>query len=312
MATTTPNFFIAGAARSGTTSLARYLEEHPQVFMSPIKEPGYFARDIIPNFGFSNWNRNQRGLARYLNGPMNKPRGGCVLDWGSYLKLFRNISNEVAVGEASTAYLISPEAPADIRAAIPHARIILMLRSHAERAFSTYRMLCRNGRLRASFSDVLRSEGSGDLAKWRRLILETRRIAPGVERFLGTFPRDQIRWYFYEEFSSDPLTVMRSVYEFLGVDSSFKPDVKRRHNEGVLPRVPLAHRLAHATGFSEFAGSMVPRRIRPVFRRILFHTNAHQNLTSEDRAILVDYFRDDIEKLSRLVERDLSHWLRVQ
>ena len=81
MATRTPNFFIAGAAKSGTTSLARYLEEHPQVYMSPIKEPSYFARDIIPTLQPSNWNRNQRGLQKYLNGSMRHRRGGCVLDW---------------------------------------------------------------------------------------------------------------------------------------------------------------------------------------------------------------------------------------
>src|SRR6185295_6583079 len=103
----TPNFFIVGAAKSGTTSVTRYLEEHPQVYMSPIKEPSYFARDIIPGLQSPNWTRNQRGLGRYLNGPMRDRRGGCVLDWESYLKLFRNVTREIAIGEASTAYLIS-------------------------------------------------------------------------------------------------------------------------------------------------------------------------------------------------------------
>ena len=145
-----PNFFIAGAAKSGTTAVARYLEKHPQVYMSPIKEPSYFARDIIPGLQPSNWQRNQRGLEKYLNGSMEERRGGCVLEWDSYLKLFRNATKEIAIGEASTAYLISPNAPLEIRSEIPHARIIIMLRNHVERAFSTYLMFCRNGRLRAS------------------------------------------------------------------------------------------------------------------------------------------------------------------
>ena len=81
MSTSVPNFFIVGAAKSGTTAVARYLEEHPQVYMSPIKEPSYFARDIIPVLQPSNWDRNQRGLDKYLNGPMQERRGGCVLDW---------------------------------------------------------------------------------------------------------------------------------------------------------------------------------------------------------------------------------------
>jgi hypothetical protein len=311
MAARTPNFFIAGAAKSGTTAVARYLEEHPQVYMSPIKEPSYFARDIIPSLQPSNWARNQRGLARYLNGPMRDRRGGCVLDWESYLKLFGNVTGEKAIGEASTVYLISPRAPLDIRAAIPDARIIIMLRSHVERAVSTYLMFCRNGRLRATFSEIIRAEGTGGLAKWRRMILETRKIAPGVERFLETFRRDQIRWYFHEDFAACPLDVMRSIYEFLGVDPDFQPDVTRRHNEGLLPRAPLLHRLSQITGLLDLANRFAPLNARPLLRRAFYRANPNPRISVEDRALLVEHFREDVERLSHLVERDLSHWLRL-
>jgi hypothetical protein len=307
----TPNFFIAGAAKSGTTSVARYLEEHPQVYMSPIKEPSYFARDIIPSLQPADWSRNQRGLEKYLNGPMRERRGGCVLDWESYLKLFGNVMREIAIGEASTAYLISPKAPLDIRAAIPNARIIIMLRSHVERAFSAYLMLCRNGRLRASFSDIIRSESTGGLTEWKRMILEICTIAPGMDRFLTTFPRDQIRWYFHEEFSSRPLDVMRSIYEFLGVDPGFSPNVRRRHNEGLLPKAPVLHRISQMTGLSDLASRFTPKSARPFLRRILFHTGPNPRISVEDRALLVEHFREDVERLSNLVERDLSHWLRL-
>jgi hypothetical protein len=309
MVTRTPNFFIVGAARSGTTSVARYLEEHPQVYMSPIKEPSYFARDIIPSLQPANWSRNQRGLKRYLNGPMRERRGGCILDWESYLKLFGNVTREIAIGEASTIYLISPKAPLDIRAAIPDARILIMLRSHVERAFSTYLMFCRSGRLRASFSDIIRSEGTGGLAEWKRMILETRKIAPGMERFLTTFPRDHIRWYFHEEFSTHPLDVMRSIYEFLGVDPEFRPDVTRRHNEVHLPKAPLLHRISQMTGLSDLANRFVPISARPFLRRTLFHTGPSPGISPEDRALLVEHFREDIERLSNVVGKDLSHWL---
>jgi len=309
MTTRTPNFFIAGAAKSGTTSMARYLEEHPQVYMSPIKEPSYFARDIIPSLQPANWGRNQKGLKRYLNGPMLDRRGGCVLDWESYLKLFGHVNRETAIGEASTAYLISPKAPLDIRAAIPDARIIILLRSHVDRAFSTYLMFCRHGRLHASFSDVIRSEGQAGLGEWKRMILETRKIAPGVERFLTTFPRNRIRWYFHEEFSARPLDVMRNIYEFLEVDPNFHPDVARRHNEQLLPKAPLLHRVSQMTGLSDLANRHTPKSARPFLRRFLFHTGPHPRVSPEDRALLVEHFREDIERLSSLVETDLSHWL---
>ena len=287
---TTPNFFIAGAAKSGTTLVGRYLAEHPEVFMSAVKEPGYFARDIMPS----------------LHG------GSKVLDWGSYLRLFRDVTHQKAIGEASTAYLISPEAPADIRAAIPRARIILMLRNHVDRAFWAYVMLRGTGRLRASFSDIIRSGESGSLGEWRRLILETRKIAPGVERFLSVFPRDQVRWYFYEEFREKPLAVMRSIHEFLGIDPDFRPNLTQSNEEELLPRVPLLHRFGDITGLATVASRVTPESARPFLRRLLYQTGSEPRLSKEDRRMLVMYFREDIERLAKLVGRDLSEWLRVE
>ena len=121
MALRIPNFFIVGAAKSGTTSVARYLDEHPQVYMSPIKEPSYFARDIIETLHPPGWARNQRGLDRYLNGPMLRRRGGCVLEWEDYLKLFRKVADEIAIGEASVAIAAASPHRADAFAACRYA-----------------------------------------------------------------------------------------------------------------------------------------------------------------------------------------------
>ena len=309
MTTHTPNFFIVGAAKSGTTSVARYLGEHPQVYMSPIKEPSYFARDIVESLHPPGWARNQRGLDRYLNSPTLGRRGGCVLEWEAYLKLFRNVGDKIAIGEASTAYLISPMAPSDIRSAFPEARIIIVLRNPIERAFSTYQMFCRNGRLRASFSEVIRSEKAGRLADWRRMMLETRRIAPGVERFLSTFPPDQIRWYFHEDLAFDALAVMKQIYSFLRVDPGFRPDISRRYNEEMVPKAPFLHYAAYKSGLLGFANLVVPAKARPILRNVLFRSPRETSISAGDRTILAEYFREDVSHLSRLVDRDLSRWL---
>jgi hypothetical protein len=212
---------------------------------------------MIDSLDLPGWTRIRKGLERYLNGPMSRRRGGCVLEWEAYLKLFRQSRNvKLQSAKASTVYLISPGAPADIRAAIPHARIhCRAAESHRSVRFSTDLMFCRNGRLRARFSDVIRSNAVESLSNWRRMILETRRIAPGFERFLDTFPRNQIRWYFHEELTSDPLAVMRRIYEFLGVDPGFRPDVGRRYNEEMLPKVPMLHYAAYAAGLWKIARS---------------------------------------------------------
>jgi len=311
MATRTPNFFIVGAAKSGTTSVARYLAEHPQVYMSPIKEPSYFARDIIRTMQPPGWARNQKGLDGYLNGPMSGRRGGCVLEWEAYLRLFRNVAGETAIGEASTAYLISPNAPADIRSAVPRARIIILLRSPIERVVSTYLMFRRNGRLRVELSDIIQSGESGVLSEWRRMLLETRKIAPGVERFLNTFPESQIRWYFHEELSSDTIAMMRRIYAFLEVDPEFHPDVSRRYNQVILPRLPRLHHAVHRAGLWALASRVTPAKARPLLRRVFFNTRPQPRVSPGDQAILVEYFRDDVNQLSHLLKRDLSYWLSL-
>lgn len=312
MVTPLPNFFIVGASKAGTTSVSRYLEEHPQVYMSPIKEPSYFARDIMPTLRPANWKRDEKALDRYLSGPMLSRRGGSVLDWDSYQKLFRNAAGESAIGEASTAYLISPKAPSEIRSAIPDARIIILLRSPIDRVFSTYLLLSRKGLIRASFSKVIRSTGEGSLAEWRGKLLETRRIGDGIERFLNTFPHDQVRWYFYEELAADPVGMMQRMYAFLGVDSSFRPDVTRRYNVELLPKSQLFNRAAYKSGLWGLASRVVPGSARPILRRILFQNRSTPGLCAEDRSILADYFKEDVSHISRLVDRDLSHWLKVE
>ena len=113
-----PNFFIAGAAKSGTTSLWRYLLQHPDIFMPSdimYKEPAYFS-DI-------------KGMK----------------DLNEYLSLFKNVTTEKMIGEASAAYLTSPESPERIREVVPDAKFIIMLRNPIDRAYSLYNWMACNG-----------------------------------------------------------------------------------------------------------------------------------------------------------------------
>src|ERR1051325_186535 len=110
-----PNFFIVGAARSGTTSLYEYLSQAHSIYMSPIKEPHFFA----PNARSSQYSR-------------------VIRDWYEYLKLFDHVKNEIAIGEASPSYLWDHESPTFIQRTIPQARIIILLRDPIKRAFSHY------------------------------------------------------------------------------------------------------------------------------------------------------------------------------
>src|ERR1700709_1621457 len=107
-----PNFFLAGAAKAGTTSLYHYLKQHPDIFMSPIKEPDYFAKEMRPeNFPHEIRVRLERAMddlrGRLHNGLEVSVAAGIVDRREDYLKLFEGVREERAVGEASVSYLWS-------------------------------------------------------------------------------------------------------------------------------------------------------------------------------------------------------------
>ena len=138
-----PNFFVVGAPKAGTTSLYHYLRQHPDIYMSPIKEPRFFSLEARPmNFEPSYQMRAIRQaeeVHEYLQGPMvGKCPSGIVYEWPDYLRLFAAATTERAVGEASASYLWSKTAASAIASRIPRARILMVLRSPAERAFSQY------------------------------------------------------------------------------------------------------------------------------------------------------------------------------
>jgi hypothetical protein len=104
---------------------------------------------------------------------------------------------------------------------------------------------------------------------------------------------------------------MQRIYAFLGVDPKFSPDVSRRYNEEMVPRIPLLHFAAYASGVLKLASRVVPAGRRRALRQFIFKSGPIPRPSREDQAILADYFRDDVNHLSRLVQKDLSHWLRI-
>ncbi len=130
-----PNFFIVGAPKAGTSALYDYLGQHPAVYVSPIKEPAFFAADLLElkrQLGTPEADPDE--LRAWLNGPMSGRRSGVIDEWAQYLKLFKNVRHETAVGEVSANYLASHSAPRAIYERIPHARIIAVLRRHLRRS----------------------------------------------------------------------------------------------------------------------------------------------------------------------------------
>src|ERR687883_42510 len=135
-----PNFFVVGAQKAGTTSLYYYLKQHPEVYMSPVKEPHFFE-----------------GMQSEFYRPGRKVMPVTCL--GDYQALFQGVSNEKAIGEASASCLYSPKAPALLKGAIPNAKLIAVLRNPVDRAYSNFLHCIRvNREPLPSFAGALQAE----------------------------------------------------------------------------------------------------------------------------------------------------------
>ena len=127
--------FIVGAPKAGTTSLHYYLNEHPEILMSSVKEPDFFLEKEIDDIGL------YYGTTR-------------IETSDKYHNLFSDKKDEEIFGESSVSYLYYPEVPKRIKEYNTEAKIIIMLRNPVDRAFSHYLMDFKLGLLSDKFEDV--------------------------------------------------------------------------------------------------------------------------------------------------------------
>jgi len=295
-----PNFFVIGAGKSGTTSLYHYLKQHPQIFMSPVKEPKYFAL---------------AGHDLDFKGPGDsRIVPDTTTTESAYLALFEGAGDEPVVGEASTIYLGDFGAAAKMAGQVPDARLVAVLRHPADRAYSAYLHLRRDGyETLDSFADALASEAErARLGYYYHWYLRARGFyGRQLQEFYDSFPREQIRIYLFEDFESSPQRVLSDIFRFLGIDETFKADTSARHNQSGIPRhLKTQTFLNKAHPLKQWLKRFIPEhwghRVISMIQPGLVEKPA---MPPDVRAELTEDFRDDILHLQDLIERDLSHWL---
>jgi hypothetical protein len=301
-----PNFLIIGAMKSGTTSLYYYLKQHPQVYMSRVKAPDFFA-----------W----AGGKLNFDGPEGQAAVNrrisqtSVTDVEEYRALFSGVSGETAVGEVSPSYLYSPEAAKRIRQYVPEAKLIAVLRNPADRAYSAYLQNVRMVREPSDdFAQALRAEKKRIEDNWE-WIWHYRNMGfyyPQLKRYYETFKQDQIRVYLYEDLQGDPVGVIRDIFGYLGVDDTFTPDISHRYHVSGVPKMGILHKyITRPNRAKVVAKSLLPqgptRRAWESVQRM--NLKKPPPLREEVRRDLIEGYRQDILKLQSLIQRDLSGWL---
>ncbi|MGA9509077.1 MAG: sulfotransferase domain-containing protein [Candidatus Sulfotelmatobacter sp.] len=311
-----PNFFIVGAPKAGTTSLYHYLEQHPDVYMSPVKEPNYFAEEIRLGNISAQWKdwaqREHDALQLYLRGPMHEKRfGGIVSNWSDYLKLFENVNGEKAIGEASVCYLWSKTAAQKIALTTPNAKIIMVLRNPVERAVSQYKQAVTSGLIGKSFREQVRKSLNNKSDQFELLnpFLEFGLYYEQVKRYTERFTAENLRIYLYEEYKQTTTRTLTDIFYFLRVDSQFSPDVSEKYLQASWPRFKWVSFMLKKCGVWSPLKNAIPKNLIPFVQNLVFETPQKAELDSADRAELSNYYREDVARLSDLIKRDLHTWV---
>ncbi len=310
-----PNFFVVGAAKSGTTSLYEYMKMHPQIYMAPIKETHHFSTDIDNSKFRPNYARSlNKDLRKFLETDMQEGIfHAFVKERDQYDKLFKNVKDEKAIGEITNSYLYSQEAARNIFTRFPDAKIIMMLRNPIDRAFSHYLMDLRIGYETDDFMTALKKDMARDPKGWgiSNLYVEIGMYAEQVKRFIEIFPERQRRIYLFDDFKKDAGAVVRDMFTFLGVDPDVDIDYTQKFNPSFIPKNKLIGKLNTQKKIKDWLKGVLPKSVKSKFKKTFYTDKDLPRITPAERKFLAEVFREDVMKLGKLLNRDLTKWVDV-
>jgi hypothetical protein len=287
-----PNFFIVGAAKAGTTSLYRYLAQHPDTYMPKLKEPHWFSRVAK--------NPSQHVYP--------------VTSEAEYLNLFKDWRGERAIGEASPSYLWDRETPYRIRRQLPNSKIIVLLRNPVDRAFSHYLMDVRSGIQDKPFHEALVADRSRCVKRWgvSHLYVELGQYRDQILRYQECFGRERVLVLFFEEIFSDPrasLEAFDRVLCFLGVDSRAlnSSQFERKHNPYTVPRGKVARVLLRHNKLRTVGSSLLSERAKRFLSgKLLLREAKKPKIEPQALDLLRETYEVEVEPLKRVLGRELT------
>jgi Sulfotransferase domain len=299
----TPNLFIVGAPKAGTTSLARYLSTHPDVFVAD-KELSYFGSDL--EF------RTVKGR-RWRIG------------YGTYLEWFARHDQERYRTDRSVFYLYSSRAAQEIFSFDPHSRIIVLLRNPVDQMHSQHsEMLFQGDENLVSFEDAIAAEPQrkrgervppGCQKVFGLFYRDIARYCDQVERYHRLFGREQVCVVVYDDLVADAAAAYGRVLEFLGADPGHRPQFDVVNANKVVRSPRLRDLMRHAPpGLRRLGRLVVPdEHARAALRRRMHVLNtrgqARPPMDRDVRRRLTEEFSPEVRRLETLLDRDLSAWL---
>jgi len=293
-----PNFIIAGFPKCGTTSLHHYLSEHPQIFMPSQKELHFFTYEI---------------LSKLKNGPKDGAvKKTQIQDSKKYLDFYRNVKNEIAVGDASPSYINYPNQFLKIKEYLEDPKFIIVLRDPINRAYSNYLHLKREQRETLTFKEAVNRENKRIKDKysdfWYYKFNSTYydKILKAKETF------KEVLIITSEELNENHVATMKKVYKFLDVDCNFITKRKsNRFNKGGYYKKNLFTKIIFQP--SKFK-NLIKKFIKPtpslkiLLARVASVFRAKTEEIDEETVLyLTKHFKQEVKKLKSL-NINTSNW----
>jgi len=294
-----PNFLIVGASKSGTSSLYHYLRQHPDIYLSEKQKEGRFFSQMKDCF----------------NGPGDKVVEETVIQsLEQYAALFEGYENQKAIGDISPEYLYFHEK------AIPlikstlgdDVRIIIILRNPVDRAFSGYTHFIRDHRETLSFEEALQKEEerNGQNWIWAWQYKNSGFYFDQVKAYLDHFKQTKI--IVYDDLINHQAEVIKEICLFIGVDPEFQFDTSYKYNVSGSPKSQVLYKLETSRGLVTFIKKFLPKGLISKLKKSLTGEKqmVRMEMKLETREELIEFFKDDIQKVQELIQQDLSHWLQ--
>lgn len=288
-----PHFIIIGSAKSGTSSLYNELNEHPNIFMSPIKEPCFFDENV-------SWSKG--------------------IGW--YASLFDAAEDGMVCGEASTNYTRYPQVdnvPQKMAAALPDVKLIYIMRNPVNRAYSHFvhrwsKELHPGKPFEASFTEFVKEDP---------MCLDSGKYAIQIQEYLEYFPKDRFFFIVFEEFIANKYEIMKNLYSFLGVEApeniggdAAKANVNRQFRQHVT-RKKVMEKYEQGVLYKVLKKAL-PKEIKDrIYKICLSQTKGAKRiarayepppLTGEEKKWLYDFYRPYNQQLSDEFGVNTAHW----
>ena len=288
-----PNLFIVGAPRSGTTSLYYYLKQHDEIFFPHVKEPRHFQWDYYNDISY------------------NKLKAKSYSSKNDYLDLFQTKRKFKYYAEASPSYLYAYDSASQIKAEYPDAKILIILRNPIDRCFSNYTLRHSAGREKLTFGECIdykinflkyRREGS-------RHYIRQGFYSNGIKAYKEIFS-DNVEVFLYDDLKKDSNLLISSILDFLDLNKTNKINTNFIAQQSKVNK-PNFFKKIKKWKVKKILFSLIPLNWRLNLKTYINNRFLNKNYTMDitSRNKLKNLFREDIIKTSKLINKDLNHWL---